>query len=80
MQRWEYQIVTTKGDYVGSPEKGLLNRLGSEGWELVSVVGVFEPMWVEPGLETSAKAAVLRTREKFIYFFKRPIEAKKEGK
>jgi hypothetical protein len=33
MQRWEYWVVALRGEYTTS-----LNELGSEGWELVSVV------------------------------------------
>lgn len=75
MQKWEYLKVVL--DYYAAHEGTTLDRLGSEGWELVSVVGLFEPLWAKPVLETSAKAAVLRTREKLIYFFKRPIMAEK---
>jgi hypothetical protein len=32
MQRWEYKVVTLKGEYTAA-----LNEFGREGWELLSV-------------------------------------------
>lgn len=38
MQKWEYLIINV-------PSQGELNRLGSEGWELIAIAGIDTQYW-----------------------------------
>ena len=39
MQKWEYKVVDV-------PDQGELNKLGSEGWELVAVAGTSSEYYI----------------------------------
>lgn len=38
MKKWKYKKLSSKNHYVGLSEPDL-NRLGGDGWELISVTG-----------------------------------------
>lgn len=58
-QQWEYRTIDA---YTGELYQEHMNRLGAEGWELVSVVF---GEWTDTKQE--------RTRVRYIAFFKRPL-------
>jgi hypothetical protein len=67
MQKWEYKVVS--GWQAGRKEADYLNKLGSEGWELVSVgaggLSSFIVGHYERTVDLSAESVYL--------YFKRPI-------
>jgi hypothetical protein len=74
MQKWEYfaygrNLVEKKGNILNSSEwvwdaPPDFNKLGMQGWELVSVISVQQGMRnMPPGITTQMN-----------YYFKRPIE------
>lgn len=66
-QKWEYKVVThkTKGllkkDEVKKGMSGMLNQLGSEGWELVNV----SPLNITQGIDLGGSTKA------YTFFFKR---------
>lgn len=70
MQQWEYKIITHETKKVLKTQESLdaisddVNRLGQEGWELVSVAPLSTTQGLDLGGSTKA----------FTFVFKRPHE------
>jgi hypothetical protein len=72
MQKWEYQIFASHLDPADLIV--IMDRNGSEGWELVTVVPItdYQPLeLIEPEVATEEPAEVVQL-EAFRYIFKRP--------
>jgi hypothetical protein len=73
MQKWEYQIFASHLDPADLIV--ILDKNGSEGWELVAVVAVtdYQPLeLIEPEVQEEEAAEVVQL-EAFRYIFKRPV-------
>ena len=80
MQSWEYQVFASHLD--PAELVVILNKSGSEGWELVALVAVtdyyppdlIEPVDTEPSSDVVESPEVIPV-ETFRYIFKRRLEA-----
>jgi len=80
MQNWEYQVFASHLD--PAELVVILNKSGSEGWELVALVPVtdyYPPDLIEP-VDTEPNSNVVESPEvipveAFRYIFKRQLEA-----
>lgn len=57
MDKWEYKTVSYESTNVGGPPEEELNKMGAQGWEVVSSEGTFVP---ESGPIVGGKYAGLR--------------------